>query len=37
MRRQNVDREEKRVTRGNEHTEKGQEQLDLNDPNQRRL
>jgi hypothetical protein len=36
MRRPRADREEKRVTRGNE-TEEPKEQLDLTDPNQRRL
>ena len=38
MRRPCADREEKRVTRGSEASDQGdQEQLDLNDPNQRRL
>ena len=39
MRRPNADREEKRVTRGSDliRTKTEQEQLDLNDPNQRGL
>jgi len=37
MRRPSADREEKRATRGRRDPEKQQEQLDLNDPNQRRL
>lgn len=35
MRRPSADREEKRVTRGRYDPEKEQEQLDVNDPNQR--
>ncbi|GLS32811.1 hypothetical protein GCM10007937_45210 [Mesorhizobium albiziae] len=37
MRRPSADREEKRVTRGRYDPEKEQEQLDVNDPNQRGL